>query len=193
VPADDEGIPGTCEMARVTLLACGNDPLPVASKVQSELAAHVLAAGVGVEQIGLADGVRFEVARGGRITLRLGEEGDETFEGVAEARERIGEYAEAYGVERVRPGAIVELVRRLAKLVAHVVPEYRADAFGRDLYEEMLTIADEIGLEYRHKIGIDGAETRADDDGDVGYFEDGNDVVWHVFVDDGELGYEVVE
>jgi hypothetical protein len=29
--------------------------------------------------------------------------------------------------------------------------------------------------------------------GDVGYFLDGNEVIWHVFVEDGEVRYKIFD
>src|SRR5215813_2984887 len=119
---------------------------------EDALRAATLAAGVGVEQIGLADGVQVEVDEDGRITLHLGEDGDESFDDVDAARDRIDEYADDYGANGKRPGAIVELVRRLATLVERYAPERRARAFGEDCYDEMLAIAESLGLENHYKV-----------------------------------------
>jgi hypothetical protein len=161
--------------------------------IEGEVRAAILAAGLGVEQIGLADGVQLEVDEDGQITMYFGEEGQQEFDDVDDARELIKEYADEYGATGSRPGAIVELVRRLGSLVERRAPERRAEAFGREHYGNMLSIADKLGLEYRHKVYVGDLEVQADDDGDVGYFEDGNEVIWHVFVEDGDVRYEILD
>jgi hypothetical protein len=129
----------------------------------------------------------------GQITVQLGEDGQQQFDDVDDARGRIEEYADEYGATDLRPGAIVELVRRLGDLVEHQAPERRAEAFGGEHYEKMLSIAEKLGLEYRHKVYAGDLEIQADDDGDVAYFEDGNEVLWHVFVEDGDVLYEIFD
>jgi hypothetical protein len=161
--------------------------------LEDELLAAARAAGVGVEQVGLSDAVRVVVDEEGLITLYLGEGGDEQFDDADEARERIDEYAEEYGGDGSRPGAIVEFVRMLDKLAAKRPAARRAEALANELEDKMLEVADKLGLEQLRKVYVEDVEIQADEDGDVGFFEDGNEVLWHVFVEDGAVRYEVFD
>ncbi|MGI5862859.1 MAG: hypothetical protein ACOX6T_12480 [Myxococcales bacterium] len=157
------------------------------------LQAAILTAGVGVEQVGLDDGVRFEVDEDeGTITLTLGAEGEETFDDIDEALERIEAYGEEYGGDGSRPGAIVEFVSKVNGLVAKVPPDEKFDEL-MGLYDRVEALAEKIGLESWRKVsGAQGEEVMADEHGDVGFYQDGNGVLWYVFVDeDGCVGYRI--
>lgn len=154
-----------------------------------QLRAAILAVGVGVEQVGLADGVRVALVTDDRIQLLLGEEGTETFDDVAAACARIERYADDYGADRSKRGAIVELVGRLGQLVADLAPDKRALALVTDRYNDVEDIAAKLGFDVRYEIEEDDNMLTADDDGDIGFFEDGNDVRWHVYVEDGDVRY----
>jgi hypothetical protein len=156
-----------------------------------QLVAAILAAGIGVEQLGLADGVRVVVDDDECVTLHLGEDGAESFDDVAAARKRIEAYAFDHGADPKRRGAIVELVARLAKLVATVEPERRGQALVREHYNDLFEVAEELGMDLLHELEIDGTEVTADDDAEIGFFIDGNDVTWLVFVEDGNVRYEL--
>ena len=161
---------------------------------QSErLNAAILEAGVGVEQIGLDDGVRLEIDEDeGTYTLTLGSEGEESFDDIEEALERIAAYGEEYGGDGTRPGAIVELVRKLNGLLSSVPVDERFDALATR-FSRVEALARRLGLERWKKVSgaRHDAEVTADEHGDVGFFEDGNGVLWYVFVEDGRVRYRV--
>src|SRR5438034_1155443 len=102
----------------------------MSADVEDTLREAILAAGVGIEQIGVADGVGVRIDDEGQITLELGEEGEEDFDDKDEALDRINEYAEEYGGDGSRPGAVIELSERLDKLVAKRPRNDRARALG---------------------------------------------------------------
>jgi hypothetical protein len=106
------------------------------------------------------------------------------------ARERIVRYADEYGANGSRPGAIVDFVRRLQQLVERGGPESRAEAL-EGAFDKVLTIADKLGLEHHFKWYVGDLEVEADDHDDVGFFQDGNEVLWRVFLEDGCVRYEL--
>ena len=75
----------------------------------------ILAAGVAVEQVGLADGVSFEIELDGSVSLVLGEDGEEQFDGVEDALERIEAYAEEFGGDGSPAGAIIDALTGSAR------------------------------------------------------------------------------
>jgi len=152
----------------------------------------ILAAGVAVEQVGLADGVSFEIDEDGSVSLVLGEEGAEQFDDIKDALQRIEVYAEELGGDGSRHGAIVDFVRALEKLAARA-PAGRVSDHLIDCFDEVCAIADKLGLESLSHVLMDDTEVTADDVGDIGYFEDSNSVIWLVYVDDDEVLYRLVE
>jgi len=60
-------------------------------------------------------------------------------------------------------------------------------------YDDVCAIADKLGLESLSHMLVDDTEVSADDVGDIGFFEDGNGVIWLVYDDDDEVLYRLVE
>jgi hypothetical protein len=133
--------------------------------LESELRAAVLAAGVGVDNSSMTSTTRASAQRSTPTNA----------EPTGHAQERLSNwYAGSAGWSSVgRPKAkrrrsAGRLTRRCCRS-----PTSSASCIATRLVGEL--------------------EIHADEDGDVGYFEDGNDVLWHVFVDNGDVRYAIFE
>lgn len=161
-----------------------------ARAVEAALTEAASAAGVTIEQIGLVDGIYFEIDEDDdTFTLTFGEQGDETFDDVDEAIARIEEYGEDVGGDGSKPGAIIVLVRKLNQLVARAPKMKKLEALW-DREGKVRAIAIKLGFEWSRKMIANGDVTIYAEDNQLGFYTDHNDTVWVVTVD-GEVDYEL--
>ena len=119
-----------------------------------------------------------EVVEDGSIMVYLGEE-ERLCDDLDEALEALGEWAEEYGADPSRPGAIVEFAGHLTKRLASIAPDSRLAAFF-DL--DLPRILKPFGL-----VELDLEDfPSVVDDSVLCVVEDGNAACWVVFLDEDD-------
>jgi len=142
----------------------------------------IFEAGVAVEQLGPVDGVCFAIEED-EVVLRLGEEGEERFDELDEALQRVVEYGDEIGGDGRRRGAIVELTERLEELVARLPRAKRCASLCRQERE-----VDRLVARYGFtELDLDDSAA----EGEVlRSLEDGNGALWLVTVAEGRVCYQ---